>query len=103
MIDVSRIDGTDAHTVTTLPPREAVTGWGPDSASLHVWDRNKVPVDVERVDLVTGRRSRVLTVAPADPVGIPGIQAIQLAPDGGAYVYNVTRKLSELYLIEGLR
>jgi hypothetical protein len=23
--------------------------------------------------------------------------------DGGAYAYNVTRKLSELYLVEGLR
>ncbi len=103
VIDVSRTDGTDAHTALRLPGAEAVSGWGPDSASLLVWDRNKVPADVDRVDIATGRRSRVLTVTPADPVGIPGVQAIQMTPDGGAYAYNVTRKLSQLYLIEGLR
>jgi len=58
---------------------------------------------VDRVDLATGRRTRILTVLPADPVGIPGIQGLQVTPDAGAYTYSVTRKLSELYLVEGLR
>jgi hypothetical protein len=42
-------------------------------------------------------------VLPADPVGIPGIQGLQITPDARAYTYSVTRKLSELYLVEGLR
>jgi hypothetical protein len=102
-IEISRSDGTATREVLSLPRSEAVSGWGPDSSSLMVWDRNKVPADVERVDLATGRRTRVLTVQPADPVGIPGIQGLQVTPDARAYTYNVTRKLSELYFIEGLK
>lgn len=68
-----------------------------------MWDRNKLPAEVDRVDLATGHGTRVLTVLPADPVGIPGIQGLQITPNGRAYTYNVTRKLSELFLIEGLK
>ena len=62
-----------------------------------------MPADVERMDVATGRRARVLTVQPADPVGIPGIQGLQVTPDLKAYTYNVTRTLSELYPVEGLK
>jgi hypothetical protein len=41
-------------------------------------------------------------VAPPDPVGVQGIQILLATPDAVAYAYNVTRKLSELYLVEGL-
>jgi hypothetical protein len=40
---------------------------------------------------------------PPDPVGVQGIQVLLLTPDASAYAYNVTRKLSELYVVEGLR
>ncbi len=102
-IGVSRIDGSDAHAVVTLAAGEAISGWGPDSASLLVWNRNAVPAQVDRLDLAAGRRTRVLTVAPPDPVGVPGIQILLVTPDATAYAYNVTRKLSELYLVEGLK
>jgi Protein kinase domain len=102
-IEISRPDGTGTRAVLSLPRGEAISGWGPNSSSLMVWDRNKLPAEVDRVDLATGRRTRVLTVLPADPVGIPGIQGLQITPDARAYTYNVTRKLSELYLVEGLK
>jgi hypothetical protein len=101
-VEICRPDGTGNRVVFNLPRSEALSGWGPDSSSLMVWDRNKVPADVDRVDLATGRRTRVFTVLPADPVGVPGIQGLQITPDARAYTYNVTRKLSELYLVEGL-
>jgi hypothetical protein len=102
-IEISRTDGTGTRAVLSLPRGEAISGWGPDSSSLLVWDRNKLPAEVDRVDLATGRRTRVLTILPADPVGIPGIQGLQITPGGRAYTYNVTRKLSELHLVEGLK
>ena len=102
-VEICRTDGTGTRAVLTLPRSEAISGWGPDSSSLMVWDRNKLPAEVDRVDLATGRRMRVLTVLPADPVGIPGIHGLQITPDARAYTYNVTRKLSELFLVEGLK
>jgi hypothetical protein len=102
-IEISRTDGKETRAIVSLPRSEAISGWGADSSSLFVWDRNTVPADVERLDVATGKRARVFTVQPADPVGIPGIQGLQVTPDASAYTYNVTRKLSELYLVEGLK
>ena len=102
-IEVTRTDGTGTRRVLSLPRGEALAGWGRDSSVLRVWDRNKVPAEVDEVDLATGRRHHLLNLMPSDPVGIPGIQGLQVSLDGRAYVYNVTRKLSVLYLIEGLR
>jgi Tol biopolymer transport system component len=103
VIGISRTDGGESRTALTLRAGQAVSGWGSDSASLFVWDRNAVPAEVDRVDLATGQRTRILTVMPPDPVGVQGIQVLLITPDTGAYAYNVTRKLSELYVVEGLR
>jgi hypothetical protein len=102
-IDVMRTDGTEARQALDLGPGEAVSGWGGDSASLLVYDRNKVPVEVQRVELATGKRTPVMTIRPADPIGISGLQGVLVRPDRGAYTYNITRKLSQLFLIEGVR
>jgi hypothetical protein len=102
-IGISRTDGSETRTALTLHAGEAISGWGPDSASLLVWDRNSLPAEVDRVDLATGQRTRVLTVMPPDPVGVQGIQVLLITPDASAYAYNVTRKLSELYVVEGLK
>jgi hypothetical protein len=103
VIGISRTDGSESRTALTLRAGEAVSGWGSDSASLFIWDRNAVPAEVDRVDLATGHRTRILTVMPPDPVGVQGIQVLLITPDTGAYAYNVTRKLSELYVVEGLK
>jgi eukaryotic-like serine/threonine-protein kinase len=103
LVDISRVDGTEAHQAMVIGKGEALAGWGPDSASLLVWDRNKVPADVDRIDIASGRRTRVATVQPPDAVGIGGIPSLQMTPDGTAYTYNVVRRLSELYLVEGLK
>jgi len=87
----------------SLAKGDAISGWGPDSASFLVWDRNKIPADVDRIDIATGRRTRVVTLQPPDPVGIAGLPTLQMTPDGTAYTYNVVRRLSELYLVDGLK
>jgi hypothetical protein len=56
-----------------------------------------------RVELATGRREKVREISPADPAGLVGMTPIQMTPDGGTIVYTLERKLSELYVIEGLR
>jgi hypothetical protein len=45
----------------------------------------------------------MLKLSPPDPAGVPGIQGIHLAQDGKVYAYNVVRKLSQLYLVQGVR
>jgi tRNA A-37 threonylcarbamoyl transferase component Bud32 len=96
-------DGSGERTYDWLKPGEAISGWGADSASLIVWDRNRLPALVERLDLATGRRTRMAQITPPDPAGVPGIQGVFLSPTGTRYAYNFVRRLSQLYTIEGLK
>ena len=96
-------DGSLARTYTWLRRGEAISGWGPDSASLIVWDRNRLPALVERLDLTSGRRTPLLKLSPLDPAGVSGIQGVFLSQDGKRYAYNTVSKLSQLYLIRGLK
>jgi hypothetical protein len=96
-------DGTGERIYTSLKVGEAISSWGADSASLIVWDRNRLPALVERLDLATGRRTRMAQISPPDPAGVPGIQGVFLSPTGTRYAYNFVRRLSQLYTIEGLK
>ncbi len=58
---------------------------------------------VDVLDLSTGERTPLLGLAPPDPVGVLNVTGVMVAVDGGAYAYNVVRKLSELYIVERLR
>ncbi len=42
-------------------------------------------------------------IKPSDPSGVWGIRNLTITASGRAYVYSVVRKLSDLYLIEGLK
>ncbi len=100
---VSHPDGSGEKSFKLLARGDAISAWGIDSASLLVWDRNHLPARLQRVDLATGRRTPVLQVSPADPAGVSGIGGVFLAKDGRTYAYNLARKLSDLYLIRGLK
>ena len=52
---------------------------------------------------LTGIRRPFLQITPADPSGVWGIQFLKITPSGRAYAYCIVRKLSDLYLIEGLK
>jgi len=56
-----------------------------------------------RLDRATGRRDPLHEFMPVDPSGISGIQEIHMSRDNRSYTYNYVRRLSDLYLIEGLK
>jgi len=60
-------------------------------------------VQVSRVDVQSGARSPVATIAVSDPSGVVSLGATVFAPDGDHYVFNYFRVLSELYIIDGLK
>ncbi|MFI5179973.1 MAG: protein kinase [Thermoanaerobaculia bacterium] len=82
---------------------EAVSGWADDSKEVYVYDRNAIPAVVVRVNPLTGARRPFLQISPSDPSGVWGIRNLTITPSGKAYAYSVVRKLSDLYVIEGLR
>jgi hypothetical protein len=56
-----------------------------------------------RVDLNTRTRQLFKEVDPPDRSGILGLGPVHVTPDGKTYVYGFTRRLSDLYTVEGLK
>jgi hypothetical protein len=82
---------------------EAIAGWAEDSREAYLWNRNTVPAEVIRWNPATGQRRTILQINPTDTAGVMGMEILKITPDGKAYAYGLVRKLSDLYLVEGLK
>ena len=62
------------------------------------------PAEILRVDVATGRREPVRTLAPPERAGIIEIGPVFMTPDGKSYAYGYSRAAtSDLYVIDGIR
>jgi hypothetical protein len=77
--------------------------WTPDGRSLYTFQPGRLPAQVFRIDIATGRRTLWKELAPQDRTGVNGIQAVRITPDGRSYAYSYFQALSNLFLIKGLK
>jgi eukaryotic-like serine/threonine-protein kinase len=102
-----RIDapGAKPEPIKFLEPPDGVLRFTADGQSLFV--RRVQPggvFQVLRVDLATGARTPVRTVAPLpESVSAGGIGQFQMSLDGSAYVYGYGVTHSDLFLVKGLK
>ena len=91
--------------VPQLKTDDYVIGWGADGQTLFVREaaQQSWRMRVVKVNLSTAKRGLFKEVEPPDRSGILGLGPIQITPDGKTYVYGFTRRLSDLYVVEGLR
>jgi dipeptidyl aminopeptidase/acylaminoacyl peptidase len=98
------VDGGEARPIPGMQPGEIPIAWGADGLSLLVRSNFGVlPARVDRLDLATGRRVLWKELAPPDLAGGRSIIGISITPDARYYVYTYTSRLSNLYLVEGLK
>lgn len=76
--------------------------WSADGRTLFV-ARGKMPVEVWRIDLATGRRTLWRALAPEDRAGVEAMQRVLVSRDGHHVAYGYGRGLSELYVVSGLK
>jgi Tol biopolymer transport system component len=81
---------------------DVIAGWLADSRTILVASRTQ-PVSVSRLDIATGQRTAVTTLAPGEMDGVITVGGVTFAPDGDHYVFGYPRLLSELFVIEGLK
>jgi hypothetical protein len=77
--------------------------WGQDDRTLYVREPNLFPARISRIDLATGARTPWRSLAPEDCVGLMGVVDIVANRDASAYAYWYNRRLSTLYLVDGMR
>lgn len=96
------MDGGQPRALSGIEPQEDAIRWSADGKYLFVAS-DTIPVEVYRVEVITGRRQLVYTLAPSDAAGLWNIGPVLVTPDGRSYVYSDYRILSDLYLASGLR
>jgi hypothetical protein len=95
-------EGGEPRTVPGFEPDDVVIRWAEDGKALFVFKRDELPARVFRLDIETGKRTPWLELMPADRAGVTRIPIIVMTPDGKGYAYNLTRDLSDLFLVRGL-
>jgi dipeptidyl aminopeptidase/acylaminoacyl peptidase len=91
-VAVPRLTGTDVPLCFT-----------PDSRELFVAHYAVTPPRVERVEIASGRARPWTGMGRSRPSGLQGEYRLLVTPDGASYAYSYNRKMSDLYLVTGVR
>jgi hypothetical protein len=97
------VDGGEPKVLPGAPKGTVPLQWSPDGKFLFVYQRESLPAKILRVDLATQKVEPWKELSPGDSTGIVRVPNVDLGADGRSYVYTYTRRLSELYLAEGLK
>jgi Tol biopolymer transport system component len=95
------VDGGDGLPIPGLLPDEDPITWTEDGSGLLVAGRS-VPVPITRIELATGRRTPLMTLAPTDAAGMR-FATVALTRNGKCWALATAKLLSDLYVIQGLR
>jgi eukaryotic-like serine/threonine-protein kinase len=100
------LNGGAPRSLPALRPQDDPVRWTVGGESMYAVDRGPLPStsrDLIRVDIASGARTIVKTLAPADPVGLDNIGEVTITPDGRAYCYTYLRRLGRLFTVAGLQ
>jgi len=95
-------DGRQPTALSGIGPGEDAIRWSADGKYLFVAS-DGIPVEINRIEVASGRRHFICKIAPSDLAGVWDIWPVLITPDGKSYVYSDYRILSDLYLASGLR
>ena len=96
------LDGRPSVPIPGLRENEVPVQWTSDGLSLLVTSGTGAPRVVDRIDLGTGRRTRVLEITAREKAGLR-LSIVAVSPDAKYYVHSYSRLLSDLYVVEGLK
>jgi len=77
----------------------AIVGWSEDGKAFFVHSGTGVPSRLERVDVITGRRTLLKEIGPADRTGLFMLDPVTVSRDGAQYAYRYWRRLSTLFVV----
>jgi hypothetical protein len=97
------IAGGEFQSLPGWLPEDIWITWSADGRSAYVYHDEKTSAPVHRLDVATGKRQQVATLAPSDPAGVTSVLNVRMTPDGKSSAYSFFRELSDLFLVEGVR
>lgn len=77
--------------------------WAEDGQSAYIYDDDKTSARLYRLNLSTGKREQILTLAPSDVAGVTAVLNVRMTSDGKTYAYSYNRELSDLFVVAGVK
>jgi hypothetical protein len=96
------IAGGEPTPVAGLKSDDVVIRWEKDGRSIVV-SNGLLPTRVERVDVRSGQRDLLRTIAPTDVPGALNTAGLTIGDDPNVYAYYINQELSRLFLITGAK
>jgi Tol biopolymer transport system component len=99
------LDGTKPTPLQATRAGDRLVRWSDDGRALYIRGASDETIDIDRIDLASGRREPWKRLAPRDRVGLIGVdvQAVCMTGDGKAYAYTYWKALQDLYYSHGLQ
>jgi hypothetical protein len=102
-VTVYPLDGGAPIPVAGMEPNEVVIRFSEDDRHLLVYDRDRLPARIYKLDYRTGTRALWRELDLADPAGVAGFHAIAMTRTGSVVAYNYIRSLGTAFLVTGLK
>ena len=100
---VMSIDGGPQKPALGLTTDDFPIEWASDSRSVFVQAGNWADAQIEKVDLLSGKRERVPVLGPPDRAGLLKITVSDILGDGAGYAYWVWKQTSTLFVVQGIK
>jgi eukaryotic-like serine/threonine-protein kinase len=97
------VAGGERKIVPGWLPQDFWITWSADGHSAYVYHDEKTSAPVYKLDLATGKRELVTTLAPSDPAGVTAVLNVRMTSDAKTYAYSYDLELSDLFLVENVR
>ena len=96
--------GGEPQLIQGINPNEAVVRWTRDGKGVYLRTRgNGLSMTITLLNLATGARKPVLAFTLPDPAGFQFFRSVHMTPDARTFAFTYSRKLSELYVVDGVR
>jgi Tol biopolymer transport system component len=89
--------------IPRLNPTARFIGWSTDPRFLYTSTTTNWVMSIERVEVSTGRAEHWTDIRPVEVAGLEGRGRSRITPDGNTITYGFTRRLTNLFLVDGAR
>ncbi|MGA9558360.1 MAG: protein kinase [Terriglobales bacterium] len=97
------VAGGEPHLIPGWLPEDIWVAWAAEGRSVYVYHDDKTSAPLCQLELATGKRELITTLAPIDVAGVTSIVNARVTADGKTYAYSFSRELSDLFLVDGVR
>jgi Tol biopolymer transport system component len=99
------LDGNGIHLIPGLDSTNYVTGWSPDGGSVYVTSNraNQKVAKVYQANVTSGNMQLWKVFGAEAGAGVSSVDGPLFSSDGTAYAYIYTQRLSEAYVVTGLK